>query len=401
MANQTQGLDSSMRKRGKLNPWLREASRQLGFDLCGIAPASLPELDRARYLSWLERGFQGEMKYMEREQRRDLRLLLPSVRSVICAGMVYNTPHPKSVECPDPARGWISRYGWGEDYHLVLRERLEKLLEGLRQAAGVPFDAKICVDTAPLLERAAAQAAGVGWIGKNTCLIREKAGSWFLLGEILTSLEIEPDGPAPDRCGTCRRCIDACPTAAIVEPYVLDATRCISYFTIELRGSIPEAFRPAVGRHIFGCDICQDVCPWNSKAPVTLLPEFQPRPIQAVDEQRQSGEESAVPSTPVPNTLVPSTFNPPLEWLASLSEEEFRRTFRRSPVQRARYRGMLRNAAVAMGNSRLEKFRPLLEKLAEHPDALVQEHARWALEQFQENPPQPPLQPKIAGTPAS
>ncbi len=397
MANQAQNVhspvrESRLRKLLIQKSWLREEAKRLGFDLCGIAPASLPELDRARYLSWLDRGFQGEMKYMEREQRQDLRLLLPGVRSVICAGMVYNTPHPKSVECPDPARGWISRYGWGEDYHRVLRERLKKLLEGLRREAGSSFEAKICVDTAPLLERAVAQAAGIGWIGKNTCLIHEKAGSWFLLGEILTSLEIEPDEPVPDRCGTCRRCIDACPTAAIKEPYVLDATRCISYFTIELRGSIPEEFRPAVGRHLFGCDICQDVCPWNSKSPVVSLPEFQPRPVPTVDEERQSGEEA----TP------PNTFNPPLEWLASLSEVEFRQTFRRSPVQRARYRGMLRNAAVAMGNSRLERFRPLLERLAQHADPMVQEHARWALEQFQQHPQQPDSQQaKNAGTPAS
>ena len=397
MANQTQNVHFSVRESRFRKPriqksWLREEARRLGFDLCGIAPASLPELDRARYLLWLERGYQGEMKYMEREQRRDLRRLLPSVRSVICAGMAYNTPHPKSVECADTARGWISRYSWGEDYHRVLRERLEKLHEGLRREAGSPFEAKICVDTAPLLERAVAQAAGAGWIGKNTCLIREKVGSWFLLGEILTSLELEPDEPVPDRCGTCRRCIDACPTAAIVKPYVLDATRCISYFTIELRGSIPEEFRPAVGRHLFGCDICQDVCPWNSKAPVMSLPEFQPRPVPTVDGERQSGEEPAPPNT----------FNPPLEWLASLSEEEFRRAFRRSPIQRARYRGMLRNAAVAMGNSRLERFRPLLERLAEHPDPMVQEHARWALGQLQETKQQPDSQQaKDAGTPAS
>src|SRR3990172_4577895 len=264
-----------------LKTWIREAAERLGFDLCGIAPAALPAHDREQYLWWLEECFHGEMKYMERDQRQDIRLLLPSVRSVICAAMVYNSPQPLSIEGADPSRGGISRYAWGEDYHGVLQERLEKLLEELQAAAGYPFEARVYVDTGPLLERALAQAAGLGWIAKNTCLIHQKVGSWFVVGEILTSLEIEPDQPVPDRCGSCTRCMDACPTGAIVKPYVLDATRCISYFTIELRGAIPEEFRPGMGRHVFGCDICQDVCPWNRKAPVTLLPAFQPRTFES------------------------------------------------------------------------------------------------------------------------
>ena len=211
-----------------LKAWIREAAGRLGFDLCGIAPAALPDEGRRQYLSWLDEGFHGEMQYMERREREDLRQLLPGVRSVICAGMVYNTSHPLSTECPDPERGWISRYAWGEDYHFVLHERLERLLEELRAAAGSPFEAKIYVDTGPILERALARAAGLGWIAKNTCLIHPKAGSWFLVGEILTTLELEPDEPVPDYCGTCTRCMDACPTEAIVQPYVLDATRCIS-----------------------------------------------------------------------------------------------------------------------------------------------------------------------------
>ena len=406
-----------------LKSWIREAAKQLGFDLCGIASAALPEPDRAQYLWWLEQGFQGEMKYMEREQRQDLRLLLPSVRSVICVGMIYNTPHPKSIECPDPTRGWISRYGWGEDYHSILHKRLEKLLEGLQGAAGSPFEAKVYVDTGPLLERAFARAAGLGWIAKNTCLISEKVGSWFFVGEILTSLELEPDKPVPDRCGTCRRCIDACPTAAIIEPYVLDATRCISYFTIEARGSVPEEFRPAIGRHVFGCDICQDVCPWNGKALVTLLPQFQPQPIGAsggatagnsslsvkggtgeadrdASLERLPNSEQPLPQRPellepepekkdLQRSAVISTLNPPLEWLAALSQTEFHRFFRTSPVKRARYRGMLRNVAVAMGNSRRQQYRPALQKLAEYPDPIVQEHARWALGQLKQDQQQP------------
>ena len=374
-----------------LKTWIREAAERLGFDLCGIAPAALPARDREQYLWWLEEGFHGEMKYMERNQRQDIRLLLPSVRSVICAAMVYNSPQPLSIECTDPSRGWISRYAWGEDYHGVLQERLEKLLQELRAAAGYPFGAKVYVDAGPLLERALAQAAGLGWIAKNTCLIHQKVGSWFVVGEILTSLELEPDQPVPDRCGSCTRCIDACPTGAIVQPYVLDATRCISYFTIELRGAIPEEFRPDMGRHVFGCDICQDVCPWNSKALVTLLPEFQPRSLGMAednpgsDRKRAEGlnqsrdRKGAVKNDTYPHNAPASAFNPPLEWLANLTEDEFREFFRGSPVKRARYSGLLRNGSVAMGNSGLPTFRPVLEKLAELPDPVIQEHARWAL----------------------
>ena len=413
-----------------LKAWIREAAASLGFDLCGIAPAALPAEDRQRYLGWLDEGFHGEMQYMERRERQDIRPLLPGVRSVICAGMVYHSPHPLSIECPDPARGWISRYAWGEDYHFVLEERLERLLEELRAAVGSPFEAKIYVDTGPLLERALARAAGLGWIAKNTCLIHPEAGSWFLVGEILTTLELEPDRPVSDYCGTCTRCIDACPTGALVEPYVLDATRCISYFTIELKGTIPEEFRPGMGRHIFGCDICQDVCPWNRKAPVTQLPAFQPRRLGLADDNRsrereravvlnpsrdrqgavtqgtgnreqgtdqsrdrqgavavnpsrareQAATQGTVQSSEREQAAQPTTFNPPLEVLANLTEEQFREFFRRSPVKRARYRGLLRNVAVAMGNSGQTRFRPILERLTRHPDPIVQAHARWALE---------------------
>ncbi|MBI3895286.1 MAG: tRNA epoxyqueuosine(34) reductase QueG [Acidobacteria bacterium] len=382
-----------------IKTWIREAAGRLGFDLCGIAPAATPARDREQYLWWLEEDFHGEMKYMERPQRRDIRELLPSVRSVICVAVVYNTSFPKSTETQDKTRGWISRYAWGEDYHRVLEEQLKKLLEELRAAVNYPFDAKIYVDTGPLLERALARAAGLGWIAKNTCLIHPKLGSWFVVGEILTSLELESDAPAQDRCGTCTRCIDACPTAAIVEPYVLDATRCISYFTIELRGGIPEEFRADMGRHVFGCDICQDVCPWNRKAPFTMLPGFQPRTFDSptdpeselknsIQSQDESASDSFSPCTeestrePESHFPAPSLFSPPLDWLASLAEEDFRKLFQHSPVKRARYQGLLRNVAVAMGNSREPKFRPILQKLAEYPDRVVQEHARWALQQL-------------------
>ena len=389
----------------KLNSWLRDAAARLGFDLCGMAAADLDARNRDQYLWWLEQGFHGEMGYMKRFERQDLRALMPAVRSVICVAMNYHTPHPLSTACSDPSRGWIARYAWGDDYHQVMRERLEKLVEELREEVGASLEARIYVDAGPLLERAIAWRAGLGWIAKNTCLINEGMGSWFFLGEVLTNLELEPDcstsWPAPDRCGSCTKCLDACPTGAITAPYVLDATRCISYYTIEVKGAIPEPMRQQIGRHVFGCDICQDVCPWNREAPVTALPAFQPRPINYPNGER----EGAVARSGAPDkqmaclghpplaaargsdesaalTVLNTAFNPPLELLAELSEEQFQEVFRGSPVRRPKYRGFLRNVAVAMGNSRDAKFHPILERLAEHSDPLVREHARWALAQL-------------------
>jgi epoxyqueuosine reductase len=373
----------------ELKSWLQEAARDLGFDLCGIAPAELDERNRQQYLRWLEQGFHGEMGYMKRFERQVIRALLPSVRSVICVAMNYNAPYPLSTEGTDSADGWIARYAWGDDYHEVLRERLETLVERLRARVGEELEAKIYVDTGPLLERAMAWAAGLGWIAKNTCLINEGIGSWFFLGEILTNLELQPGFPAPDRCGTCTKCIEACPTGAITEPYVLDATRCISYYTIEVKGAIPESFRTQMGRHVFGCDICQDVCPWNHDVAVTLLPQFQPRQLGSANQSRDCQEAATEVGTvaePVERDArqpdAATTFNPPLEALANLTEEKFQSVFRDSPVRRPKYRGFLRNVAVAMGNSGQEKFRPILERLSEHPDALIQQHAKWALDQL-------------------
>ena len=208
------------------------------------------------------------------------------------------------------------------------------------------------VDTGPLVERVWARYAGVGWVGKNTCLINQKVGSWIFLGVIITSLELEPDLPTADRCGSCTRCIDACPTDAFIAPYQMDASRCIAYLTIEKRGDIPEEFREAIGRHVFGCDICQDVCPWNRRAPASTAPEFQPR-------------EGLV--------------NPAFGWLAAMDGDEFRTAFRGSPIKRAKYSGLRRNVAIAIGNSADTALKPALEKLAADQDAVVAEHARWAL----------------------
>jgi len=288
--------------------------------------------------------------------RDDPRNLLPSARSIICVGKWYNTAWPYSTRFNDVECAWISRYAWGADYHDWMRRGLERLDALVRERAGGALESKICVDTAPLLERSYARMAGLGWIGKNTCLIHQGGGSWFFLGELLVSIEIEPDVPPPDRCGTCTRCIDACPTAAIVPlagHYAVDSRLCISYFTIEHRGGIPEDLRNAHGPHIFGCDICQDVCPWNRCAPVVSDPACQPR-----------------------------EFTPRLADLANLSEQEFREMFRGTPVTRARYTGFLRNVAVAMGNARRPEFRAPLEELAARPDPVVAEHARWALDQL-------------------
>jgi len=334
-------------------------ARECGFDLIGIASAA-PVPEARHYAEWVREGMAGEMKYLADHRagiRGDPRKLFPPVRSVICVGKLYNGPEPHSTELSRPDLGWIARYAWGEDYHSVVRRDLERLAGRAGLESG---SYRICVDTAPLLEAAYARHAGLGWIGKNTCLINERMGSWFFLGELLTSHELEPDSPPPDRCGTCRRCIDACPTSAIVPTggadgsrYTVDARRCISYFTIELRGAIPEEFRPEMGNHVFGCDICQDVCPWNGRAPVDRDPAFAPR-----------------------------QFAPPLERLAALSEAEFRDLFRGTPVARAKYAGFLRNVAVAMGNSGLARFREPLSRLSQSGDALLREHAVWALKRL-------------------
>jgi epoxyqueuosine reductase len=330
---------------------IRGIARECGFELAGVA-AALPAPDRHRYHEWASAGFAGEMRYLTDHRaavRDDPRNLLPSARSIVCVGKLYQTPWPQTTQFNDDERGWISRYAWGDDYHDVMRRGLERLDARLRQIEPT-LESRICVDTAPLLERTYARLAGLGWIGRNTCLINQQQGSWFFLGELLISAEIAPDSPPPDRCGTCTRCIDACPTEAIPPGGGLDATRCISYFTIELRAPIPEFFREKIGPHLFGCDICQDVCPWNRRAPTTAPPEFGPR-----------------------------HFAPRLEEMAALTEPEFRAMFRGTPVTRTRYRGFLRNVAIAMANTRNPRFRLPLESLATNEDALVAEHARWAL----------------------
>jgi epoxyqueuosine reductase len=350
--------------------WVVAQALKIGFGLCGVtAAARFPESDRME--AWLERGFAGEMQYLHDARRLDPEMVLEGAQSIIVCALDYNTAFPYSTEAAAIAsedgapRGWISRYAWGDDYHDVLGVKLEQLLDAMRQKILEPFAARAYVDTGPVQERVAAKWAGLGWLGKNTCLIHEERGSWFFLGVIVTTIEMAPslaagEPPAADLCGQCRLCIDACPTEAIVEPYVLDARRCISYLTIELRGSIPSELRPGMGRMVLGCDICQDVCPWNRRAETSTAPEFQPRE---------------------------SLLAPPLEWLAGLDEHDFRTIFRSSAVKRAKWRGLVRNACVALGNARLEaaseeraRVMGLLERLAASPDSIIAEHAQWALE---------------------
>src|ERR1700690_2202463 len=338
-----------------------EAARDAGFELAGIAPVrEFDELNHFR--EWIATDRAGEMKYMEARtqsgalRRASLRTTLPWVRSVVVCAINYNTDQPYSIEASDPQRGWISRYAWGnEDYHEAVMRRLrvveDKLRAAVDEAPQGEVQTRCYVDTGPLVERVYAKYAGIGWFGKNTCIINQKLGSWLFLGVLLTSLELEAGIPAPDRCGTCTRCIDACPTDALVAPYQLDSNRCISYLTIEKRGAIAEDLRPGMGHEVFGCDICQDVCPWNRKAPATSAGEFQPR-------------EGLV--------------NPALEWLAGMTAEEFREKFRGSALRRAKRSGLRRNAVIAMGNSRDRRFGPLLEKLRADEDAGVSEGARWA-----------------------
>jgi epoxyqueuosine reductase len=354
---------------------VKRAAQEAGFDLAGIAPArDFNEL--AYFPQWIADGHAGEMKYLEardatgRLKRESLRIAAPWAESVIVCAINYNTAQPYSTQVNDRSRGWISRYAWGqEDYHESVLRRLRqvegRLVAALASEPPSPPASNgelsgalrtwCYVDTGPVIERVYAKYAGVGWIGKNTCVLNQKLGSWLFLGVILTSLKLVADLPAPDRCGTCTRCLDACPTNAFLGPYQLDANKCISYLTIEKRGGIAEELRDGMGRHVFGCDICQDVCPWNRKAPASEAPEFQPR-------------EGFV--------------NPALDWVAEMKADEFRQHFRRSPIRRTKLNSLRRNAVIAMGNSGNREFIPALEKLRADEDPVIAESAAWAVEKL-------------------
>ncbi len=348
----------------QLTQQIKDRALALGFDLVGVAPVhDSPEL--ALFERWIEAGYAGEMHYLSRNlaRRRDVRQVLPGAQSVVVCGLNYDTDYPYSTEQDDPTRGWIARYAWSSDYHDLMQDKLEQLRVYI--AGRVPPDvaSKLYVDTGPVVERVHAKYAGLGWFGKNTCLIDKRLGSWLFLGELILTIPLAYDRPTADHCGTCTRCIDACPTDAILEPYVLDSQRCISYLTIELKGAIPEALRPQMGNHVFGCDICQDVCPWNRKRHFTTEPGLQPQPQQV---------------------------HPPLAELARLTPQTFKQALRDTALERTKRRGLLRNVCVAMGNSSNTAFMPLLECLLDDEEPLVREHAAWALARLRGAEPELP-----------
>ena len=328
---------------------------EIGFDLCGIARAArYPRLDRLA--EWIAAGCAGDMHYLDDslDERSDPTAALPTARSVVSVACVYNTPQPYSASIAAPERARIARYAWGEDYHGILRARLRTLLAWMADEVGPGLEAFSCVDDGPVQERVFAEQAGLGWIGKNTCLINAERGSWLVLGEILTNADLEPDAPAHDQCGTCTRCLDACPTGAIVEPYRVDATRCLSYLTIEQRGPIEPSRRADIGPHIFGCDICQDVCPWNRRAATSDAPEWQPR--------------------------APLAF-PRLIDLCEMSDDDWRRVLKGSALTRAGLRRIRRSLACAAAHLDAADRDRALGAIASHPSAVAPEVAdaiAWA-----------------------
>ena len=334
---------------------VKEEAQRLGFELVGISPVKLPPHEES-FAEWLRQGFSGQLEYMKRteELRRNPQRLVPWAVSIVSVGMNYNTPFSRPAASPEP-KGWISRYAWGDDYHYLIKDKLESLLDCIRRICNGPVEGKVFVDSGPVLEREVAGIAGIGWIGKNTHLISPQNGSWFFLGELFLSIALAYDRPIRDRCGKCDLCLKACPTGAFVGPYVLDARRCISYLTIELKGFVPLYLRPLIGNHIFGCDICQEICPYNVKARPTTERAYAPREgLHAPD-------------------LIP---------LLSLDEEEFRRRFRGSPILRAKRKGLLRNVAVALGNAKSHEALPALIRALDDEETLVRGHVAWALGQI-------------------
>ena len=334
----------------RLESLIKAQAYGLGFDLAGVTSAG-PAETAAALDEWLARGYAGEMEYMTRtaEKRGDSRLPFPGVRSAIVVAMSYGGSEPS---------GPAARYARGDDYHDVMIERLRALHRWVESHVGRSVVGKAYVDTGPLLERDLARRAGLGWFGKNTNLINPHIGSFFFLGTLLVDLDLASDAPfESDRCGSCRRCLDACPTNAFVEERLLDATRCISYLTIELKGEIPPELRPAIGDHIYGCDICQDVCPWNEKFAV------EARETAFMAREAIRGKDA--------RTLARD--------ILAMSDEDFRKAFNGSPMKRAKLRGLKRNAAVVLGNVGTADDVEALTRAIDDPEPIVREHAEWAL----------------------
>ena len=338
---------------------VKNEARRLGFALVGVtSPESPPHV--SAYENWLALGRYGSMDYLAderaRSHRQDPRLILPECRSILVLAVSYPDPEPADRYERPPLSGRVAAYAWGRDYHIVLIERLKGLASFVEKQVTGPVAQRWYTDTGPILERDLAQRAGLGWIGKNTCLINPKIGSYFLLAELLLGIELEPDAPfTADRCGKCTRCIEACPTGCIQPDRTLDARRCISYLTIENKGEIPPDLRPQMGDWVFGCDVCQMVCPWNRFAPGEYDPVF---------------------------AMCPGLPNPDLKTELALTPKDFNRKFKENPIQRARRRGYLRNVAVALGNSKDVAAIPVLEKASQDDEPLIREHAAWALDQI-------------------
>ena len=359
---------------------VEDTARAAGFALAGVAAVPAPgspeeQMQRERFAAWIDRGYAGEMHWLSRRNaagdllRSSLAAAVPWASSVVLCAANYNADAPRSIDPAPAGTGWIARYAWsgvrtqgsdsqqGElqpaDYHTILLERLRNV-ESFVQKNAPGCETRCYVDTGPVVERHFAQLAGIGWIGKNTCVLNQQIGSWLLLGVVLTSLELPQTewSFAADRCGSCTRCIDACPTDALIAPRQMDASRCISYLTIEKKGSIDPDLREGMGRQIFGCDICQDVCPWNRRAPIASLP----------------GSE-----------LRPELVNPNLHELAAMEPVDFRRSFRGSALERTGLKRLRRNLAIAMGNSGDASFVPRLRRWAAGEDAVLAEAAAWAL----------------------
>ena len=340
-----------------LTQHIQERAHELGFELVGITPAQESQTIQ-RYKQWIANRYAGEMGYLERHLplKEDPRTLLQEAKSIISLAMNYYTVDPPEALTKDPGRGQISRYAWGDDYHDVIRERLLHLVEFIKDKGETELKSRVFVDSGPILEREYAQKAKLGWIGKNTNLINWRTGSWYFLAEVLVSIDLDYDlPPLIGSCGSCTKCIEACPTDAIIEPNLLDSRLCISYLTIELKNSIPKELRPKMGNLIFGCDICQEVCPWNSKAIPTAEPAFRPRN----------------------GNLAPELLS-----LIGMTQTEFSKRFKGSPIKRAKRRGFLRNIIVAIGNWKSRAAIPALRKALSDDEPLIRGHAAWALGQI-------------------
>jgi len=394
----------------ELELWLREQALKAGFDTAGIAAVDAEDsrdprdqVDAERFAAWVAAGRAGEMEYLKRRDeqgvllRSAVHVAIPWARSVIVCALNYNASGPLSIDSAPSGTGWIARYAWSgrtaspenaaatesattenaaasltpelvpTDYHDQLLIRLRHVESALQQR--FTCETRCYVDTGPIVERAIAAKAGVGWIGKNTCVINQELGSWLLLGVIVTSLPVAQGVEfqiAADRCGSCTRCIDACPTDALVAPHEMDASRCIAYLTIEKKGTIPEELREPIGRQVFGCDICQDVCPWNRKAPPRRAPTRKATPALANDGMLAR----------------PQMINPALDWLAAMDNAEFKRWFKGSPVERTRRKRLHRNVAIAMGNSGEPRFTAQLEAWAAADDPVLAEAAEWAIKRI-------------------